>query len=215
MKFHYKIQNMQKIMLLLLFSVASFAQVKDSVAQKKLFQFDETFSMYIVSPQQIGNHTLAKDYNNGVGFGSRLTLFSVKNFNLGGGGEIVVYQVTNRSNAGNFSKGTYKNAFVLVNYPIQVAPNFTLTPSSAVGLLQFTQRQRGTRHSHQEGINYRLGVSADYEVGKELDFFIGLDFIYTKFRLKANPEIIDYFGHSNNLQLSLGLRFKAAKKSIK
>lgn len=206
-----------KTVFLLLFSATVFAQENDSlqVQEKKIFKFEETFSMYYVVANQSGNHTLAKDYSNRFGFGSRLTLFSLAKFNLGAGGEYVTYSVSNQSNAGNFNKGTYKNFFFLVNYPIQVAPRFTLTPVAAIGALQFTQRQRGIRHSHQEGINYRIGVSADYEVAPEMDLFLGLEFIDTRFNLNANPEIFDYYGKSKNLQMSIGIRFKTAKKKAK
>ena len=104
---------------------------------------------------------------------------------------------------------------MLVNYPIQVAPKFTLTPVSAIGFLEFSQRETSIRYSHQGGLNYRLGFSADYELNKEMDVFLGLDYIYTKFQLSANPEISDYYGRSKNLQLSVGIKFKNAKKTTK
>ncbi len=201
----------QKTLLLLLFSITSFAQKNDSLSNQKAVKFEETFSIYYVIPNQIGNHTLAEDYKNKFGFGSKLTLVSIKNFNLGFGGEYISYGVTDKSNAGNFSKANYKNAFFLVNYPIQIAPKFQITPSGTVGFLVFTQREKSFRYSNQNGTNYRLGLSAAYEISKNVDAFFGVDYIYTKFKLNANPEIMDYYGKSNNLQISIGIKVKSPK----
>lgn len=202
----------KKIVFWLLFSAISFAQNQESKSTEKTVKFEETFRIYYVIPNQIGNHSLAKDYENRFGFGSKLTLVSIKNFNLGFGGEYVAYTITDKSSAGNFSKGNYKNAFFLVNYPIPISSKFTINSNAAIGVLEFTQRENQVRQSHQNGTNFRLGMSTDYELGKEVDVFFGIDYIYTKFKLNANPEIIDYFGKSNNLQFTIGFNFKSPKQ---
>lgn len=187
------------------------AQENDSIQKEKSVNFEETFRLYYIIPNQIGNHTLAQDYKNRFGFGARLTLVSIKNFNLGFGGEYVSYKVTNKSNAGNFTYGNYKNAFLLVDYPINISKTITLNPTSSIGLLQFTQREKNVRHSHQNGINYSFGFTTDYEIGKEIDLFFGLDYIYTKYKLEANSEILDYYGKSNAIQFTFGIKLKTVK----
>ncbi|NJM80997.1 MAG: hypothetical protein HC854_17795 [Flavobacterium sp.] len=211
MKLFYNYQIIKKVVILLLFTFQLIAQENDSIQNNKIVKFEETFSLYYIIPNQIGNHTLAKDYKNRFGFGSRLTLVSIQNFNIGGGGEYISYEVTNKSNAGNFSYGNYKNAFILINYPIKIVEKLQITPTTAIGLLQFSQRERSIRYSHQNGVNYRAGLSFDYELVEEFDVFFGVEYIYTKFKLNANPEIIDYYGKSNQFQITIGIKFKSPK----
>lgn len=211
MKLFYSYKTIKKVVILLFFTLQLTAQENDSIKKNKTIEFHETFSIYSIIPNQIGNHTLAKDYKNRFGLGSRLTLISIKNFNIGLGGEYISYKVTNSSNAGNFSYGNYKNAFVIINYPIIIAKKIQINPTTGIGLLEFTQRERSVRYSNQNGSNYRIGISTDYELGKEIDAFFGVEYIYTKFKLNANPEILDYYGKSNQFQITLGIKFKSPK----
>ena len=211
MKLHYNYKIMKKVALLLLFTYQLTAQKSDSIQNKKIVKFEQNFSLYYIIPNQIGNHTLAEDYKNRFGFGTKLTFISVKNFDIGLGGEYISYKVINQSNAGNFSNGNYKNVFLTTNYPLQISKKLILNPSTGIGLVQFSQREKNVRYSHQNGINYRIGLSTDYELGKEIDAFFGVEYVYTIFKLNANPEILDYYGKSNQFQITLGIKFKSPK----
>lgn len=198
--------SLKIIVLVILTSTISFAQTKDSIAKNKIVSFEETLRIYYINTNQFGNTTLAKDHVNDYGIGSSISLISVMKFQLNFGLEYARYKITNQENTGLFTESNYRNLYVSTSYPFSLSEKIKISPLIGIGGVSLKQREKYTRQSYQNGTNYRIGVQNDYTVSGVFSVYLGIEYIYTNFKIKTIPEFENYYGLSNNLQLTLGIK---------
>ncbi|NMH29114.1 hypothetical protein [Flavobacterium silvaticum] len=201
---------MKKITTLLavLFFISAFGQEKKEKAWKKDIHADPLLRAYVFYPLATGNNTLAKAHRENPGIGINMSFVSIYNFHIGAGYHYTQYLVTDRALAGNFRHSNYWGLYPFVSYELPVHKYASIWPEAGLGYAKIKQTYSGERVSNQEGAEFRLSLFADYRFSRYFSIYTGANYIYSKMRIAANPEIRDFYGSLSQLQFCLGFQFE-------
>ena len=163
--------------------------------------------IYVLKPFHQGDNAFSDAYSSSVGFGGHLFLPKFKNFRLGFGGDYIPYEVEKENLIGTISTNTYYSAYGLLSYDVNVTEKFNFSPVIGLGSSTLRMRTRDRRIDSQNGTEFRIGLYSDYTFSPHFGGFVGLYYISNRFKINTHPDFEDYFGKSNSIQVSLGLKF--------
>ncbi|UPQ79363.1 hypothetical protein M0M57_00650 [Flavobacterium azooxidireducens] len=163
--------------------------------------------IYILHAIQQGDNALADAYSSKIGFGGQFFLPKYKNFRLGFGGDYVPYKVEKENMIGTIGSSYYYSVYGLLSYDIIITENFNLSPVIGYGNSTLSLRSNTRKIDPQNGNEFRIGLYSDYTFSPHIAGFVGLYYISNRFTINTHPDYEDYFGKSNSIQLSLGLKF--------
>jgi hypothetical protein len=197
---------MRKITLLfLIFTIQTFAQEEEKKSEN-FVKFDILLRIHAIYSFQIGDYSLAKSHTSYPGIGVSLSLIDIQNFKIGAGYNLEIYNVSDHEKIGNFNASNYSSVFGTLNYEIKVFDKVSVYPNVGIGAAILHQKSGFDSYGYQNGIEYRAGLISDYKISKNVSFFFGVNYIYSKLNMDTNPEFKDYFSNAKKFQLSLGLQ---------
>jgi hypothetical protein len=196
---------MKKIIVLVLFSVSSFSQIKK---ETKIVNLEPSLRLGINSPIYFGNNFFAKDFSGGVGFSSNFTFIKVYQTNLSFGYEYNQFNLKNKAVIGNFEYMKKHCYFVEASQNITLNTKFTIVPfiQFAAANIKFKNEERKTI-AKQNGNEIKIGSYLDYNFNTTYTAYFGINYIKYFNSLNANASDQKYFGNSNAIQLTLGFEF--------
>ncbi len=192
--------------LLLTFAVPAQEKEQETKRDKSVFMMDWGMKAYLFQPIQFGDHALAKAHDAELGFGANLNLFSYGDFRFYAGFDLVKYLVTDHQIIGNYRNSNYRSFYVAVSYDAEVTPKFHLFPVLGVGDAALSFRDTGTSFGHQDGTEYRFGLTGNYYLTKNCSLFLGAHFIHNTFDIHTNEDFHSFFGSADQMQLSFGVQ---------
>lgn len=190
-----------KLSIFILFLFSFSIQAQDGLKIKPVGR------IYVLHPFHQGNNAFSDAYSSGVGFGGHFFLPKYKNFRLGFGGDYVHYKVEKENMIGTIGSSYYFSAYGLLSYDINITENFNLSPVIGYGNSTLSLRSNTRKIDPQNGNEFRIGLYSDYTFSPHFAGFVGLYYISNRFTINTHPDYEDYFGKSNSIQLSLGLKF--------
>lgn len=191
--------------ILLLTSHLNFCQENNHV---KKVNFENYFRFNFILPFQIGNHSLAKDFESKIGLNTNLSLVSYNNFSLVFGYQFSRYHVTNNSNIGNINRLNYSVIYGEIDYDIVVYNKLKVIPNVGYGYVNNKYKSGKRNFGSQEGTELRFGTLFNYNFTKTFSTFIGFNYVLTNLNIDTNKEYEDYFGKANRFQINLGIKFE-------
>ena len=174
---------------------------------ERTFSLRPVSRIYFIFPQQFGDHALADAHDTSWGFGTSMSFIRYADIRFSIGLEFSQYSVSDASKVGNFNFSNNKALHFALSYDLKVNNTIQIAPYVAYGLSQTIQRARSERHATYDGELFRLGAIADYSLHRHMGIFVGIHYINTTFDIDTNPSQLDYFAKSQQLQLTLGLKF--------
>ncbi|WP_338378487.1 hypothetical protein [uncultured Flavobacterium sp.] len=190
---------------LLLTSQLNFCQENNDV---KKVSFENYFRFNFILPIQTGNHSLAKDFEPKIGFNTNLSLVSYNNFSLVFGYQFSRYHVINSSNVGDINRLNYSVIYGEIDYDIVVYDKLKVIPNIGYGYVNNKYKSAKRNFGSQEGTEFRLGTSINYNFTKTFSTFIGFNYVLTDLNINTNKAYEDYFGKASRFQINLGVKFE-------
>jgi len=192
---------MKKILLLfMLFCNCIYSQHKI-----KPISYFSSARISITAPFHFGNNSLNNDTSNNIGFNTSVSLIKVYQYTLSLGFEIQKYRV-NDTFLGNF-KNINKNSFLFqLDYKLKLNSKFNMFPNVAYTICNLNYVNEDYKQAIQNGNEIRFGGTIDYKLNNTFSSYVGLNYIYYHSNIKAIEENKKYYGQSNSIQLSLGLK---------
>lgn len=188
-------------LLLLLVSAAVFSQETDR------FEINGLWKFQLLHPVHFGDNALAKGYDSDLGFGLEIGLFKYNNLRFGIGYNIVQYKVTDTQMIGNIRNGNYTSIYGSFSYEYQIIDAISVIPNIGYGYAKLANRSSSKSFGSQDGNEFRVGLTGNYNFTKFSSVYIGVQFIHTTLDVKTAPEYVDYFGKMNQIQLAVGVQF--------
>jgi len=190
---------------LLLTTQLNFCQENNDV---KKVSFENYFRFNFILPFQTGNHSLAKDFEPKIGFNTNLSLVSYNNFSLVFGYQFSRYHVINSSNVGDINRLNYSVIYGEIDYDVVVYDKLKVIPNVGYGYVNNKYKSGKRNFGSQEGTEFRLGTSINYNFTKTFSTFIGFNYVLTDLNINTNKAYEDYFGKANRFQINLGVKFE-------
>jgi hypothetical protein len=185
---------------------AVFSQDVEKAKAPEGIKDDWDFRAFMIYPVQFGDHSLAKAHDHSLGFGLSLSPVSYNGFSLNAGWEFVSYDVTDKTKIGNIENSNYTSLYGAIKYKLQVSKSIEFYPAIGFGYAILKQRTKNTKFGHQDGTEFRLGLTGNYRISKVVSFFLGAHFIHNRFEINTNEDYQKFFGQANQLQLSAGIQ---------
>lgn len=167
-----------------------------------------SFTIGPIYPIEFGNTALAKAHSYIFGFTSTLGLLKYSNFSAGFGVDYVSYSVKNKQIIGDYQSSNHNSLFIFLNYDYDLNNKWTLTPNIGYGTSELVIRKDGKRRGSQDGKEFRIGSSINYNLNKNNAFCFSLLYVNNNYNVKANESIKDFFKKSNSIQLGIIYRTK-------
>jgi len=195
---------MRKIYLLivLVFQIG-FSQIE----KNSNVQFKANFGLELKSNYFFGDNYLSKGHKNPtIGFGFHWNFLEYKKFNLGVSFEKSVLRVTDYSIGGNIDKSNITVYNSNLSYQIPINAKLALEPNIFYGQLYVKQKNGTKNYGVQNGNDLGFGICLNYKLNKSIQVYSNLAFSHYFLTANTTPEFENYFGSSNCLSLSLGIK---------
>ena len=174
---------------------------------KPELEIKANFRLQTFLPVHFGNNALAKAHKPRPAFSMQLNLLEYNHFKAGLGLDFVTYDITNSELIANLSTSKYTSAYVLIGYEYKINQKLLLTPTIGYGSATLDLGSRNSRFGNQGGNEFRIGSILDYKIGKTTYVFGAIQYVTNTFDVKTTAEYQSFFSKSNQLQLTLGIRF--------
>lgn len=170
--------------------------------------FDPKLCISLFSPIQFGNNSLAKSHKSSIGLSLDMSILKYHNFKFNYGFAINQYKVTNHQKVGEYRFTDYIAFYPTLSYEYSVK-KIIVSPTFSVGYVVLrNQKDAGDFYGIQKGIDYRIGANTEYKIKKTFAVFFGIHYIYSKFNINTSSEYIDYYGSTQQIQTSMGIKFR-------
>lgn len=196
---------MKKIAICLLF-VCGIASAQDKDANEP-FRFNLGFRLGYLQPVATGSTALAEGFTPKWGIGNEVDLVSWHHFRLGYGMALEGYEVSDKDIVGAFSNGFYSSFFGALSYNRRLSDKWVLTPSLSVGAANFDMSGATLKVISQNGTEFRLGSSLNYQLGRGTYVYVSAFYAMSKMGVRSTAEFADYYGKMSHFQLQLGIYF--------
>lgn len=180
----------------------------EKTKQKSKITFEPTCSFGLIKSIPFGSNALNEGYQSDVGFTSALSLIDFKKFSMGIGFEFIPYYVENSSLVGNFDRSNLNIFQLQLRYRFDVSKEFKVLPRISYGKGDFSLRKEGTERGNQDIEQYKISTFLEYYFSKNTGFAFGIHYALNLYDINTNPAIFDFFRRSNEIQLSLEIKFK-------
>lgn len=196
---------MKKIIVLLLCVFCQQIWSQNKVKKETIFS-DSYLRLGTIKPNQIGNHSMSKDFESKFGFAASLYLIKYKKFRLGGGAEFSQYDVTDKSKIGEISYLNSSKYYFTICYDYVLSNKFILQPNIGYGSENLNLSAVNKRFTTQYGKEFRIGSYLDYRLNRSFAVFVSVNYISSSIEVNTNAEYKDYFGKAQQIQIGLGLK---------
>lgn len=181
---------------------------KNSDANDTRLRIRTTFSFGAIYPIEFGNTALSKAHSPNVGFTTSVGLLKFTSFSAGFGVDLVGYNVTDTQITGDYTTSKHNSYFIFLNYDYDLTTKFSITPTIGYGESELAIRKSSKRRGSQDGKEFRLGSSINYNINKYNAFCFSILYVNNTYNVNANESIKDYFKKSNSIQLGIVYRIR-------
>lgn len=183
------------------------------LAQDKLvFQPNSEIRIKGILPSAFGENMLSEAHNPKLGWGISTSPFSIYNIKLGFGFDFTRFETTDFALAGNVDRSELLNFYGYLAYPLDITDKIALEPKVGIGGNKLRQKLGEKDFGNMKGTSFLFGTSLEYEIAYPLEFFLGADFVKTKFKVESHPNNQNFFENANQFNIYLGLKFNLMKR---
>lgn len=196
---------MKKIIVLLLCVFCQQIWSQNKVKKETIFS-DSYLRLGTIKPNQIGNHSMSKDFESKFGFAASLYLIKYKKFRLGGGAEFSQYNVTDKSKIGEVSYLNSSTFYFTICYDFALSNKIIIQPSVGYGNENLNLSSINKKFTTQNGNEIRIGSYLDYRLNRSFAIFVSVNYISSSLEVDTSEEYKDYFGKAQQVQIGLGFK---------
>ena len=195
-------------LLFLIIGSAVFAQDAETPPEKPIFRFAPQSRVFFIKSANFGDNQLADAYGGNFGIGTSLSFFSIYGIRPTVNYDYSQYRLVKPETVGNVnSSASYWSISGVLAYPMPIDEKINISPDLGMGYAQLRLQPGGDKYGKQSGVQFRLGFTADYKIGKSTAVFAGIQYINTSFDVNTHPDFKKYFDHASQLQFAVGLQF--------
>lgn len=190
----------------------SFLQGQDLREEQEIFEEEvkadpETvfFNLELFRPVAIGNYSLAKDYNMGVGVALDFNWFVLPELTLGTHASVTGGSVKNTRRIGNIQSTTIYLFGVDIGYYHAFDEEWNIHASTGLGVIDYRHSAPEDKFS-EPGNAYWVQLQVGYRINRTIAFYFKLQPRYDKLKITAPPSIERYI--NNQIMINAGLGFR-------
>lgn len=174
--------------------------------RNKVFLKDYNMRVSYIHPYGIGDNFIAKANEGRLGFGFKLSFFSVYRVHFGIAAEFLRYDVSNPALAANVERTGISSASAEFMYEQPITTKLTFMPKIGVGPVAINQSGMN-RYGSINGVKYAAGIYCDYKIIPTIEVFLGIEYSHSNFDLETAAEYQSFFSNVNQLNAAIGLKF--------
>ncbi|TCK64780.1 hypothetical protein DFQ05_2517 [Winogradskyella wandonensis] len=216
-----------KLVIALLVFQFTFSQNNDSIRKtnntpiKRSFFYDDarqksySIEYSFQYPISHGNNFIGEAYDGKNGYSLRLKLFVYKQLFLGYNQSGSNFDVSNTALVGNYSSTRTYERFFYVGYELLPFSRVRLgLYTSFAEKITFINSVNTTSDNKDTGDMWVYGVYLDYEIIKNLSFFIDYSFREVNTNIMAPAELQSFFSGGNYNTINFGIRYAVGNESV-
>ena len=203
---------MKKIFLIVPILCFQLALAQGKSAEKP-FNFGPMFRIHGFLPINTGDNYLAESNSGQVSVGGNLSFFECYKFRLAFGLEHAFYKTKDLNLAADVNRTRNSSFYMIVTYRVPITEKLSVEPYLGGGWSEMHFKRPNSSFTNvdatiekQRGTEFRTGFYVDYKIEKIVSFFMGINYVGSNFKVKTVPELQDYFGKAETIQISLGIK---------
>lgn len=203
---------MKVIKLIYIFIISSsfhnaFSQEEKILTKDSKLDFKPYFFIGFNAPFQYGNTALADAHSSNIGFSAQLGLLTFKGFYFGFGTDSDEYNVEKTELIGNYPISKHNSYFAFLSYEFEVMKKISFSPIIGFGSSELVIKKGGKRRGKQDGNEFRIGTSINYNINKKNAICLNINYINNVYEVNTTESLQEYFSRSNQIQIGLGYKF--------
>ena len=184
------------------------------LGQEKVESTEETFNddpetvffnLELFNSIGIGDHSLARDYNIGIGFGFDFNWFVLKEVTIGTHFSVFQNAVKNNANTGNIQNTTVYLFGLDVGYYYEIDQDWNLHATAGIGSIMNTHRAPEDKFA-ESGTSYWVQLQVAHRFNKTLAIYFKLQPRWDKHNIEVPEHLKNYFNNKIFLIPGVGIR---------